>query len=101
MAMALFEGTKEDVINYLTKYSGDAPNERFKVFIEPEPALTEDEEDLYPNLPAPPFTVRDRAHLFELLDAGLASPTERVTEEYWEDIRCEVQRRDDERKKQK
>ena len=101
MANVLFEGTEEDIINYLTEHKGNYPNVRLQVSVKPEPALTEDEEDLYPNLPDPPNTVRDRAHLFELLDAGIASPTERVTEEYWEDIRCEVQRRDDKRNTQK
>ncbi len=101
MTTALFEGTKEDVINYLTKYSGDAPNERFKVFMEPDDALTEDPEDLCPDLPDSPNAIRDKAHLEELLAAGLASPASRVTKEDWASIRQEVHRRYEERNKQK
>ena len=101
MATALFEGTKEDIINYLTKYSGEAPNGRFKVFIEPEPALPEDPEDLCPNLPDSPNAIRDKAHLEELLAAGLASPATRVTKESWAFVRQEAQRRYEERNKQK
>ena len=102
MGTALFEGTKEDAINYLTKYSGEPLNSRFKIFVEPEEAETaEDPEDLYPNLPDSPNTIRDKAHLEELLAAGLASPATRVTKESWAFIRQEVHRRYEERNKQK
>lgn len=93
MGTALFEGTREDVINYLTKYNGEPPNSRFKIFVEPEPALEEDPEDLCPNLPDSPNAIRDKAHLEELLAAGVASPASRVTKESWASIRQEVHRR--------
>ena len=95
MATTLFRGTVEELINRQEEFTG-----KF-VQVTDSPELELEDEDFYPNLPDPPFTVRDRAHLFELLDAGLASPTEPVTEEYWEDIRREVQNRRDERNKQK
>ena len=42
------------------------------------------------DFPAPPTTVRDQAHLEELLLAGLQSPKQKVTEATWEHIRQDV-----------
>ncbi len=51
------------------------------------------EEDLSADLPDPPNTVRDHAHLVELLLAGLNGPMQEVTDETWERKRLEVHRR--------
>ena len=97
MTTVLFEGSPKEALDYLTKNEGAYPAMRLRIIAEPET----DEEDLAAGLPDSPNTVRDRAHLFELLDAGLASPTEPVTKEDWAFIRSEVQRRYDERNKAK
>ena len=92
MATLLFRGRAENCISLISEFSG----RNIEVF-----EAENDEVDYSENMPDPPFTVRYRAHLFELLDAGLASPTERVTEKYWADVHAEVQRRYEERNKQK
>jgi hypothetical protein len=40
-----------------------------------------------------PNTVRDKDHLLQLLRAGMSSPTHPVTEDTWDYIRAEVQKR--------
>lgn len=52
-----------------------------------------EQEDLIPDLPVPPNTVRDEAHLVELLLEGLNGARHEVTEETWEWKRQEVRRR--------
>ena len=101
MTPVVIEGTKQDIINYINGYQIEPPNGRWRVSIEPETAFAEDEEDLCPNLPDSPNAIRDKAHLEELLAAGLASPASRVTKEDWASIRQEVHRRYEERNKQK
>jgi hypothetical protein len=85
MAQAqMIEGTTEEVTRRLLE---TFPSQNLRVFVEPE------ETDLGVNLPDPTNTVRDRAHLVELLREGLNSPTQEVTEESWERKREEVRRR--------
>ncbi len=85
MAQAqMIEVTTEEVTRRLLE---NLPSQKLRVFVEPE------ETDLGVNMPAPPNTVRDKAHLIALLREGLNSPTQKVTEESWERKRKEVRRR--------
>lgn len=81
----IIEGTTEEIARQLQQsYAG----QKLRIFVEPE-----DEEDLAAGLPDPPFAVRSRDHLIELLREGMNSPTHPVTEQTWEPIRQEVRRR--------
>ena len=73
----IFEGTLEELFWRRNEFAGL----RLSVFATPQEEL---------DLPAPPTTARDRAHLEELLLAGLQSPKQKVTEETWEHIQQEV-----------
>ena len=53
----------------------------------------EEEENLAIGLPDPPDTIRDRAHLVELLQEGMNSPVPEFTEDTLEQMRQEVRRR--------
>ena len=81
----VIEGTSEEISKLLQ--SGAFAGQTLRVIVDP------DEEDLSENLPDPPNTIRDAAHLEELLLAGIASPKHEVTEETWEHIRQEVRKR--------
>ncbi len=85
----LIEGTAEEVSRQMQQhYAG----QRVRVFIEPEdrdaPA-----SDLAAELPAPPFTVRSREHLVELLNEGINSPVTEFTDDTLEQMRQEVRKR--------
>ena len=81
----VIEGTTEEIAALLQ--AGAFAGQKMRVIIEP------DEEDFTNDLPTPPNTVRDAAHLEQLLLDGLASPVHNVTEETWEAKRQEVRRR--------
>lgn len=73
----LIEGTAEEVSRQMQQhYAG----QRVRVFIEPEDvgALN---TDLAAELPTPPFTVRSREHLVELLHEGINSPVSEFTDD--------------------
>ena len=73
----MIEGTTEEITQQLQRsYAG----QKLRVFVE----LETEEDDLTVGLAAPPFTVRDQAHLIELLLEGVSSPTHEVTEAAWE-----------------
>ena len=55
-------------------------------------------ERLQGNGSGPPNSVRDLAHLEELLPASVDSPTHPVTDQVWQSIRQEVRRRHSSRK---
>ena len=81
MPAQVMEGTTEEITTWLQKaYSG----QNLRITIEPH------EEDLAAGIPDPPFTVRSEAHLIELLQQGLDSPVQEVTDETWEQKRQEV-----------
>jgi hypothetical protein len=82
----VIEGTSEEIATLLQ--GGAFAGLKLRVIIEP------DEEDFTDDLPDPPNTVRDAAHLEQLLHEGLQSgPATPMTEADWEDIRREVQSR--------
>ncbi len=88
--LQVIEGTTEEVTALLRKtYAG----RKVRAFVEPEENITAD-------LPTPPDTIRDAAHLETLLLEGLASPAHKVTEETWDEIRHEVRQRHAARKTQ-
>ena len=93
--LQVFEGTTEDIAKLLQ--NGAFAGSKLKLIVNPAPieAIIEDteEEDLSDSYPDPPITIRDKAHLEELLLAGINSPTRRVTEQTWEETRQEVHRR--------
>lgn len=78
-------GTSEEIVALLQ--AGTFAGQMMRLIIEA------DAEDLTDNLPDPPNTVRNMAHLEQLLLEGLASATHEVTEETWEEMRREVRRR--------
>ena len=81
----MIEGTTEDVTHQIQQhYAG----QKLRVYVEPEEA-----EDLTAELPDPPFTVRDKAHLIELLNEGMHGEPEILRQEEWAEIRREVRRR--------
>jgi|SRR5579872_6884085 len=82
-AHPLFEGTIEELLDRKQEFSGM----RLQVYAVPE------EEELPEDFPDPPTTVRDRAHLEELLREGLTSPKENVTDQEWVQLRQEVRER--------
>ena len=85
----MIEGTTEEVTRQMQQsYAG----QNLRVFIEPEEEA-EEAEDLAAGLPDPPFTVRSREHLVELLEEGLNSPVSEFTDDTLEQMRQEVRRR--------
>jgi hypothetical protein len=82
MAQPLFVGTVEELLERKDEFSGM----QLQVYATPE--AESDEE-----LPTPALTIRDKAHLEELLLAGVASPKEPVTDQEWSDLRREVRER--------
>ena len=97
MMTALFEGTSEDIINYLTEHKSDYANMRLKISVAPQ----DDEEDFALNLPDPPFSVRDEAHLKELLLEAVRSEKKPVRDNDLEEMRADLRRRYLERNGQK
>ncbi len=80
----MIEGTTEEVTRQMQQsYAG----QNLRVFIEPE---SEEAEDLAAALPAPPDTIRDKAHLVELLQEGMQGEPEPIRQEEWSEIRKEV-----------
>ena len=82
----VLEGTAEEIIALLQ--GGAFADRQLRVFVVPQ-----EHEDFSDSLPNPPYTVRDQAHLEQLLLAGIVSPKHEVTEETWEQIRQEVRSR--------
>lgn len=82
----IIDGTSEEIAALLQQ--GAFAGQKLRVIVEPE-----EEEDLAAGLPDPPFTVRDQAHLEELLLEGLKGPFHEFTDAAMEDIRQEVHRR--------
>ncbi len=83
--MQMIEGTTEDIASQLRQsYAG----QRLRVFVEPE-----DDADLTAGLPDPPNTIRDRAHLIELLRAGMNGEPRPITDHEWAELRQEVRDR--------
>ena len=81
----MIEGTTEEVTRQMQQsYAG----QNLRVFVEPEEA-----EDLAADLPDPPDTIRDKAHLIELLKEGMQGELVAVRQEEWAEIREEVRRR--------
>ena len=89
----IIEGTSEEISLLLQE--GAFAGQKLRVIVEPE-----DDEDLTAGLPAPPFAVRDKAHLLELLEEGLQGPFLKFTDESLEKIRQEVHRRQAARQQQ-
>ena len=86
----MIEGTTEEVTRQMQQsYAG----QKLRVFIEPEENEAEEAEDLAAGLLDPPFTVRSREHLVELLNAGINSPVSEFTDDTLEQMRQEVRRR--------
>jgi hypothetical protein len=88
----VIEGTSEEIAALLQ--AGAFAGQKLRVIVESE------EEDFTEDLPTPANTVRDAAHLEQLLLEGLASPVHEVTEETWEAKRQEVRRRHEARQQQ-
>ena len=81
----MIEGTTEEVTRQMQQsYAG----QNLRVFVEPEEA-----EDFAAALLTPPDTIRDEAHLVELLREGMQGEPELIRQEEWAEIRQEVQRR--------
>jgi hypothetical protein len=76
-------GTAQEIAQYLQ--SADLGDEQLTLLVP-----VKDYSDFFPN---PPVTIRDKAHLEELLLEGLCSSDEEVTEQDWIDIRREVRER--------
>lgn len=87
MATLLFKGKFEDLLNRSKEFSG----------LDIEVFDPEDDIDYSENMPDPPFTVRDKAHLEELLLEAVNSPKEPMTDQDWVDMRVELYRRHIER----
>lgn len=86
----MLEGTTEEVTRQMQQsYAG----RKLRVFVEPEENEAEEAEDLAAGLPDPPFTVRSREHLIELLREGMNSPVTEFTDDTLEQMRQEVRRR--------
>ena len=86
----MIEGTTEEVTRLMQQsYAG----QNLRVFIEPEENGAEEAEYLAAGLPDPPFTVRNREHLVELLREGMNSPVTEFTDDTLEQMRQEVRRR--------
>jgi hypothetical protein len=54
--------------------------------------MDENETDLAEGIPPPPFTVRNREHVIELLYEGLQGPFHEVTEATWERHREQIRK---------
>ena len=81
----MIEGTTEEVARRMQQsYAG----QKVRVFIQPEEV-----EDLAAGVPDPPFTVRNREHLVELLNEAIHSPTHEFTDDTLEQMRQEVRKR--------
>ena len=80
----VYEGTPEDILAVLQ--SNTFVGQRMQLIVSPQ-------EDLSENLPDPPNTVRDEAHLKELLAEGIASPKREMTAQDWIDIDHAVEAR--------
>ncbi|MGO8671382.1 MAG: hypothetical protein ACLQVD_08485 [Capsulimonadaceae bacterium] len=74
----VIEGTSEEIATLLQ--GGAFAGRRMRVIIEP------DEEDFTDGLADPPNTVRDAAHLEQLLLEGLASPRREMVDADWQDL---------------
>ena len=80
----ILEGTWEEIKSHDAELAGL----RLRVIVEPE------EVDYAAHIPPPPNTVRDKAHLEELLLEGLNSgPATPMTAADWDDIRRQVRDR--------
>ena len=80
MAQAqIFEGTSEDIARLLQ--DGRFAGQNVRLIVEPVTDALEEPEDYCDTLPTPPNTVRNRAHLDELLMAGINSPGHVMTEQ--------------------
>ena len=83
----MIKGTTEEVTRQMQQsYAG----QNLRVFVEPE---ENEAEDLAAGLPDPPDTIRDKAHLVELLREGMSSPVSEFTDDTLEQMRQEVRRR--------
>lgn len=80
----MIEGTTEEIMAWLRQAY---PERNLRVMVEPQ------EEDLPKDLPPPPQTIRNEAHLVELLMQGLSGSKHEVSKEAWEQKRLEVRRR--------
>lgn len=56
-------------------------------------SIEANEEDFSDNLPDPPTTIHDRAHLEQLLLTGLASPARELTDADWQELHRRAQDR--------
>ena len=81
----VIEGTTEEIVTLLQ--GGAFAGRKARVIFEPEG------EDFTDNFPDPPNTVRDAAHLEQLLLEGLASPAREMTEADWQELHQRAQRR--------
>jgi hypothetical protein len=82
----VIEGTTEEITILLQ--TGAFVGRKLRVIVEPE------DDDFTDGLPDPPNTIRDQAHLEQLLLEGLNSgPAAPMTDTDWEDIRREVRAR--------
>jgi hypothetical protein len=82
----IIEGTSEEITALLQE--GAFAGQKLRVIVEPE-----DNADFAAGFPPPAFTVRDKAHLLELLQDGLKGPFHTLTEDVWEQRRQEIHRR--------
>ena len=73
----IIEGTSEEITTLL--HEGAFAGQKLRVIVEPE-----GNEDFSRRLAHFPSTVRDRAHLLELLQEGLKGPFHKVTGAVWE-----------------
>ena len=86
----MIEGTTEERTRQMQQsYAG----QNLRVFIESEENEAEEAEDFAATLPTPPGTIRDKAHLVELLREGMNSPATEFTGDILEQMRQEVRRR--------
>jgi hypothetical protein len=81
----VIEGTSEEIIRLLQ--GGALAGHLLRVIVDP------DGEDFTDTLPAPPDTIRDEAHLEQLLLEGLASPAREMTEADWQELHQRAQSR--------
>lgn len=92
MAQAqIYTGTAEDIARLLQ--DGRFTGQTMRLIVEPATDALEEPEDYCDTLPTPPNTVRDRAHLDELLMAGINSPGHIATEQDWVNIDKAVKER--------
>jgi len=80
----ILEGTWEEI----KKHDMELTGLKLRVIVEPE------EVDYSVDIPAPPNTIRDKAHLEELLLEGLNSgPATPLTPSDWDDMRRQIRER--------